>query len=233
MIIAIGPPVELRIEAMLAREPPPSYAPEHITPWLRQWGSRLWTLPELLLCPNEHRVKLYILGNPDEPRALAKRNFAERAWDDGELVKGLVDHYEGSAILTQLQLIETALACFSRRKTDRFSEGDIAYAIMGLLPDRQRPQVSQTDSGFQAFARLSLANDGSRFLERLLCVLPDRRDADWSHMSDYWGPSSETSTRLARLLALSTPTPSYWTGPTAPPSDGTVSMPSFRGRLWI
>lgn len=40
---------------------------------------------------------------------MAKRNFAERAWDDGETVKELVNHFEGSAILTSGNLIEAAL----------------------------------------------------------------------------------------------------------------------------
>lgn len=185
MIIAIGPSANEKVDAILTGKEPPAYSPENVTPWLRQWGSRLWTLPELLLCPSEYRIKLYVVGDSAEPMALAKRNFAERAWDDAEAVKELVNHYEGSAVLTQLNLIEIALACFSRRKTDQFSQGDIAYAIMGLLPHRQRPSVDQADSGFQAFARLSLVNDGE-FLERLICLLPPGSDAPWYDTRDHW-----------------------------------------------
>ncbi|KAH8881780.1 hypothetical protein GQ53DRAFT_847993 [Thozetella sp. PMI_491] len=189
MVIAIGPPISAKAAAILSDQPTAEYNPNSITPWLQQWGSRLWTLPELLLCPNEHRIKLYVVGNPNEPKALAKRNFAERAWEDGESVKELVDHFEGSAILSPLHLIETALACFSRRKTDQFARGDIAYAIMGLFPSRQRPKVDQTDSGFQAFARLSLISDDGGFLERLLCLRPRDKSAMWFETDDYWGAS--------------------------------------------
>ncbi|KAF4874253.1 hypothetical protein CGCSCA1_v006784 [Colletotrichum siamense] len=159
MIIAIGPKVSDKVTALLNGQQPPPYNREMVTPWLQQWGSRLWTLPELLLCPGEYRIRLYVIGDPLEPKALAKRNFAERAWDDAQEVKELLDHFEGSAILAPSALIEAALTCFSRRQTDQFSQGDIAYATMGLFPRRQRPKVNKTDSGFQAFARLAIAND--------------------------------------------------------------------------
>ncbi|KAI1777554.1 hypothetical protein F4818DRAFT_317572 [Hypoxylon cercidicola] len=186
MIIAIGPPTSEKVASLVAGEKPMAYSRERMTPWLRQWGSRLWTLPELLLCPNEYRVRLYIVGDHSEPKAMAKRNFAERAWDDAESVKELVNHFEGSAILTHLHLIESALACFSRRQTNEFSQGDIAYAIMGLFPNRHRPPVDKNDSGFQAFAKLSLSNDSGAFLERLICLSP-QPGAPWYQTEDRWG----------------------------------------------
>ncbi|CAH0046730.1 unnamed protein product, partial [Clonostachys solani] len=188
MIIAIGPPADEKVARILNGDGnAPSGSAEHATRWLRQWGSRLWTLPELLLCPNEYRIKLYVAGDMNEPKSLAKRNFAERAWDDAESVKELVNHYEGSAILPPTQLISIALECFARRKTDQFSQGDIAYAVMGLFPDSQRPMVDQNDSGFRAFARLALAVEGSSLLSRLLCVAPAKPGAQWSDITDYWG----------------------------------------------
>ncbi|CAH0034064.1 unnamed protein product [Clonostachys rhizophaga] len=188
MIIAIGPPSAEKVASILnGDENVPSGNTEHATKWLRQWGSRLWTLPELLLCPSEYRIKLYMAGDTNEPKSLAKRNFAERAWDDAESVKELVNHYEGSAILPPTQLISIALECFARRKTDQFSQGDIAYAVMGLFPDSQRPMVDENDSGFRAFARLALAVEGSSLLSRLLCVAPARTGAQWSDATDYWG----------------------------------------------
>ncbi|CAI6089060.1 unnamed protein product, partial [Clonostachys chloroleuca] len=188
MIIAIGPPADEKVASILnGDENVSSGSTKHATKWLRQWGSRLWTLPELLLCPSEYRIKLYMTGDKNEPKSLAKRNFAERAWDDAESVKELVNHYEGSAILPPTQLISIALECFARRKTDQFSQGDIAYAVMGLFPDSQRPVVDQNDSGFRAFARLALAVEGSSLLSRLLCVAPARPGAQWSDATDYWG----------------------------------------------
>ncbi|KAF4907123.1 hypothetical protein CGCF415_v007538 [Colletotrichum fructicola] len=186
MIIAIGPTASETVACLLAHEEPPKYRREQVTPWLRQWGSRLWTLPELLLCPAEYRIRLYVVGDPSEPKPMAKRNFAERAWDDAEAVKELVNHFEGSAILTSVNLIEAALRCFARRQTDQFSQGDIAYAIMGLFPSRLRPQVNKEDTGFQAFAKLSLANDSGAFLDRLICLSPPT-GAPWYHAEDQWG----------------------------------------------
>ena len=55
---------------------------------------------------------------------------------------------------------------------------------MGLL--RIRPQVEPSDTAFQAFARLSLANDNNMLLERLMCTLPNSPEQHWSDMSDAW-----------------------------------------------
>jgi hypothetical protein len=56
---------------------------------------------------------------------------------------------------------------------------------MGLL--RIRPKVDRTDSPFQAFARLSLANDSDMLLERLMCILPESPAQHWSSVSDAYG----------------------------------------------
>ncbi|TQV90079.1 3-hydroxyisobutyrate dehydrogenase protein [Cordyceps javanica] len=216
MIIAIGPPASEKVNAILCNQENFSSAAgqqQATTKWLRHWGSRLWTLPELLLCPSEHRVKLYVLGQDDaaEPIALAKRNFAERAWDDAELVKELVNHYEGSAILSQIRLIETALQCFAHRGTHQFSPGDIAYALMGLLPLSQRPAVHPGDTGFQAFARLCLANDGGEFLSRMVCLLPpkhSRDDAAWyENVKDLWGARIRDVHPTSRVVKLAPDVP--------------------------
>ncbi|XEV01530.1 hypothetical protein FSHL1_006817 [Fusarium sambucinum] len=183
MIIAIGPSTQDKLSQVTA---PTAFNPENVTPWLRQWGSRLWTLPEFLLCPIEHRIQLYITGDPDDPRSMAKRNFAQRAWEDAGAVQELVNHFEGTATLTTLQLVEAAFRCFSRRQTDQFSQGDIAYAIMGLFPLRQRPPVDREDSGFQAFASLVLKNDCGAFLNRLVC-LHSPAGAPWHDTTDSFG----------------------------------------------
>ncbi|APA16056.1 hypothetical protein sscle_16g108260 [Sclerotinia sclerotiorum 1980 UF-70] len=152
--------------------------------WLQDWGSRLWTVPEALLCPAEHRISIY---TPDttEPELVAKRNLPGRVWDDAIALRQLIDHYESSIHLTKLELISIALECLKRRQTEKRMAGDVAYALQGLL--RQRPRVLQSDSDFQAFARLSLANDSDMLLERLLCLkLKDHR-APWHEMQDVWG----------------------------------------------
>ena len=182
LVILVGPPITSRISA---HEMTPSYDPENMKLWFHEWGTRLWTLPEILLCSPEHRIKIYAIGGPSEPEQLAKRNFAARAWKDGKLVRQLVDHYESSIHLTPLELVSIALECFASRQTDQFNEGDIAYALMGLL--RRRPAVDKSDTSFEAFARLSLANDSDALLERLLCMMPVRSDAPWHEIKDAWG----------------------------------------------
>lgn len=203
MIIALSDPAVDKVARVLkGGEGRPSHPHSAIesTRRLRQWGSRLWTLPEVLLCPSEYRIKIYddsdgssSDGAKAEPKSLAKRNFAERAWDDAEVVKELMDHFEGSAILNSVHLLSTALECFARRKTDQFSRGDIAYAIRGLVADRQRPAVHDDDSGFRAFARLSLAIDDGSILARLICLWSGSSpsggggEPQWFDTSDRWG----------------------------------------------
>jgi hypothetical protein len=70
-------------------------------------------------------------------------------------------------------------------KYDLWADGDMSYALMGLL--RRRPKVNQWDTDFEAFARLSLANDSNMLLERLICMLPHRRDNKWHTIQDEWG----------------------------------------------
>ncbi|KAF5874855.1 putative 3-hydroxyisobutyrate dehydrogenase protein [Botrytis fragariae] len=151
------------------------------TQWLRDWGSHLWTVPEALLYPGEHRISIYTPGTA-EPELVAKRNLPGRVWDDAIALRQLIDHYKSSIHLTKLELISIALECLKRRQTEKRMAGDVAYALQGLL--RQRPRVIQSDSDFQAFARLSLANDSDMLLERLLCLkLKDNR-APWHEMQD-------------------------------------------------
>lgn len=182
IVIVIGPP----IEASLPGGQPQPYSHEAVTSWLQQWGSRLWTLPEILLCSNEHRIDIYAVGGGPMPtERIAKRNFVARAaLADAAKVRQLIDHYESSIHLTPLELISIALECFAVRQTDQFNQGDIAYALMGLL--RRRPLVNRNDSSFEAFARLSLANDSDKLLERLLCMQPRRSDVPWYDIKDAW-----------------------------------------------
>jgi hypothetical protein len=182
LVIVVGPPTDSRLPGGKEQ----AYSPTAMDQWLQQWGMRLWTLPEILLCSPEVRVKLYAVGGPKVPEELAKRNFAGRAvWSDAKLVRQLIDHYESSIHLTPLELVSIALECFAGRTTQQFSKGDIAYALMGLL--RRRPAVNKADKGFEAFARLSLANDSDRLLERLICMQPTRRNAPWHTITDAWG----------------------------------------------
>ena len=165
---------------------------------LREWGRRVWTLPELLLSPEHDDIAVYTMNRSLDPteqlnRCLASkptqihlRNFAQ-FWDDDSLVGQLIDHYEGSVTLSPLELMTTALQCLQNRHTTEHLPGDLSYSLMGLL--RQRPNVRKNDSAFQAFARLSLANDSNMLLERLICLLPQSAHNPWYSFHDHWGAS--------------------------------------------
>ncbi|KAK3360497.1 hypothetical protein B0T25DRAFT_578415 [Lasiosphaeria hispida] len=138
---------------------------------LQQWGSRMWTFPEALLSPGDS-IDIYTRGTDlSYPRTISKNQFAARVWGANAIVsRQLVDHFVGNLGLSRLELAVLLLKCLYARQTKTWLDGDQAYALMGLL--RLRPQIDQTDSSFQAFARLSLANDSDLLLERSICTLP-------------------------------------------------------------
>ena len=157
---------------------------------LRQWGTRVWTLPEVLLIPSNSDIHVYApdstTNKPKLLEILHKRNFATQ-WEDASVARELIDHYEGNLTLSSLELVTIALRCLHNRQKGSYLPGDMAYALMGLL--RRRPNVVKTDTAFQAFARLSLANDNDSLLERLICILPSTPNQPWYEMADQWGVS--------------------------------------------
>ena len=130
---------------------------------LRERGRCVWTLPELLLSPENDDITIYTKGRRLESRQQIHRRKFPQFWDDSSLVGQLIDHYEGSVILSPLELMTTALLCLQNRHTIDYLQDDLSYTLMGLL--RQRANVCPAESAFQAFARLSLANDGNMLLE--------------------------------------------------------------------
>ncbi|KAF2826165.1 hypothetical protein CC86DRAFT_406457 [Ophiobolus disseminans] len=154
---------------------------------LQQWGQRVWTFPEVLLAPQNKDIKVYTRGQDlMQPVSVAKNQFAVKVWkNDAHVARQLIDHYEGNLILNQLELVTLALECLHKRETTQYLPGDHSYALMGLL--RVRPQIDPTDSAFQAFARLSLANGSEQLLERLICVLPKSPNQPWHSMDDAFG----------------------------------------------
>lgn len=153
---------------------------------LKEWGSRMWTWPEVLLAPVGKNISVYTRGaDPSsQPLKMSKLNFARAVWPDATTARYLVDHFENSLALSRLELVVLALECLTERVingTTPFSDGDMSYALMGLL--RSRPKTDANDTAFQAFARLSLANDSDRLLERMICLLPTKRP-DSGHTSE-------------------------------------------------
>jgi hypothetical protein len=173
LVVIIGPPV--------------SKVGSNIDPetMLKHWSSRMWTFPEVLLSPPNSPISIYTRGGDlNNPRMLFKRNFAAVAWEDAPISRQLVDHYEASILLSPLELVTIALQCLQSRSTKAWYNGDMSYALMGLL--RRRPTVHESDTAFQAFCRLSLANDSNRLLERLICLFPKHNDRPWHTIEDVW-----------------------------------------------
>jgi len=120
---------------------------------LQQWGSRIWTFPEVLLSPAGKDIRVYTRGmDLSSPKIISKNRFAADVWThDAHVARQLIDHYEGTLILNNLELVTLALECLRKRQTTQYYNGDHSYALMGLL--RTRPKIDSTDSDFQAFAR--------------------------------------------------------------------------------
>jgi hypothetical protein len=161
---------------------------------LHEWGTRMWTWPEVLLGPAREKILIYTRGGDvHAPLEISKLEFPAQVWEDGETARQLIDHYEGTLSLSRLELVVLALYSLSYRVetgTTKYLEGDLSYALMGLL--RQRPKIDASDSAFQAFARLSLANDSDRLLERMICLLPVEESPEphrhtWTSLADHWG----------------------------------------------
>jgi hypothetical protein len=154
---------------------------------LKMWGERMWTLPEALLSSANHPIKVYTRGRTGQSWNVSKKHFAAVVWHDPLISRQLVDHYNKNLDLSRLELVSIALNCLTKRQTTLYFDGDLSYALMGLL--RQRPKVNKSDSTFQAFARLSMANDSDMLLERLVCMLPNDSKGDWLAMDDAWSSS--------------------------------------------
>lgn len=180
---------------------------------LEVWGERAWTLPEVLLCSSQYKIS--VVDHSSSHRAeYNKHGLGYRAWTDWAEASKLVDHYEGSVPLSPLELISIAHRCLRNRrirgvhhvgKQDDATR-EYAYALMGLL--RRRPKIVGTDSGFMAFARLSLSNNNDSIVERLLCMQPPKKGTQWYEMADAWGAQLwdiEPSCQIAAIDGFSEP----------------------------
>ena len=120
----------------------------------------------------------------DQRYEVSRRELWDKVWEYVTYSGQLIDHYENSVPFTPLELVTVALQCLLKRKTAEYLEGDMSYILMGLL--RQRPDVLRSNSVFQAFARLSLANDSNLLLKRLIYLLPHRLDDEWCSLNNDW-----------------------------------------------
>jgi hypothetical protein len=186
LVIAVGQPHHVSIPQI------PLQRDKGTEELLIVWGSRLWTFPEALLAPPRQAILVYTRDDENNPLHLSRMELVDRVWKNDRLrARELIDHLDGSLTLSRLEHVTIALGCLMSRTTGAHANGDVTYALMGLM--RLRPTVDKTDSAFQAFARLSLANDSDKLLERMICLLPKNQSKFkgkdqhyWATMDDHW-----------------------------------------------
>lgn len=138
----------------------------------RQWGSRMWCLPEGLLSQSPG---IKFCTSEGEEEVLSKLDMTDGVWNDddgsGQPTRILAEHYSNVITLSRLELFSVALEALSTKKFSPFTKVDPAYALMGFL--NQRVQLDGTENLFQSLARLSIENDSDRIIERMACMFPD------------------------------------------------------------
>jgi hypothetical protein len=116
---------------------------------LRQFGDRVWVLPELLLAPQADNI--FHVYSQRGSMFFTRFQIVRSIWSDSETSRQLVDHFQGSLELSRLELSVIALKSFYSRERGFKYPGDREYALMGLL--RQRVTPNPEYSEFEAFAR--------------------------------------------------------------------------------
>ncbi|CAI7635239.1 unnamed protein product [Penicillium viridicatum] len=174
----------------------------------RIWGERIWTFPEVLLGANRIRycfthstsMSLFV------PHALTLNDMKISFWqppksdsteDEEDAIGHLINHYTNSVQLSELQLFTFAVQAMAKQTTrvdiKGYTTSDMAYAAMGLLSYRLNPNDS--DTAFQAIARLSIVNDSNQLLERLLCLWPSPKNPTVETLPTLAPAGSETILR--------------------------------------
>ncbi|KAL8732004.1 MAG: hypothetical protein Q9181_004104 [Wetmoreana brouardii] len=131
----------------------------------------MWCLPEALLCPQQTIVFCSIDGDTKE---YTKLRLAVDFWNDGNTTRLLAEHFTGLLTLSRIELISLGLEALSNRADppkEAWHQADVAFALMSLL--HYRLHMDKHATLFQTLARLSLANDSDRIVERAVCLLPD------------------------------------------------------------
>ena len=148
--------------------------PDDVSSRMEEWGQRMWTLPEGLLAPGDIRICTWHGKDNYQVRSMGKVEMTSEYWkdtSDESPARILAEHYANTITLSRLELFTTAITALSHRVTSRdFTGADMAYALMGLLHYRIDPD--HTDDIFQVVARLSLANDNDRLIERMVAMFP-------------------------------------------------------------
>jgi hypothetical protein len=154
----------------------------------RDFGSRLWCRPYLLHSPPNAQFEVYIRGEAAENHlSLSKREFVLMTWfgEEASVALRLLDHQEGKLTLGPLEYLILCIKFLHAGHTTQYLLGDMAYVLMGLL--QHRPRIDPTDTAWEAFCRVILANESDQLLERLTCHLTAQPGRGWASAGDIWG----------------------------------------------
>lgn len=192
--------------------------PELSLHMMQEWGKRMWTLTEALLSS----AQMIKFCSTEQTLERSKISLAEEVWADHETTRLLAEHYTGLVNLSRLELISLCLEALISRQYEKiekpeksatpqqliqlqsvWTQADVAYALMALL--RYRPRMDPTDSLFQALARLSLANDSDRIVDRMVSMLPDPTSPHHSSfvLQDYLGANLWDIEPLCQVAGVS------------------------------
>ncbi|CAD0097215.1 unnamed protein product [Aureobasidium mustum] len=142
----------------------------------RAWARRLWTLPEGLLAKGRLRIwtatENGFTKNELDHVEMTYEFWHPFAHDERHYpTRILAEYYEGQIELTRLEMIVTAIAALSRQNSSRFTDADIAYALMGLLG--RRMAIERSDTLHQAMTKLLLLTGENEYvMERMLSSYP-------------------------------------------------------------
>ncbi|KAI9569782.1 hypothetical protein HD554DRAFT_447622 [Boletus coccyginus] len=155
----------------------------------RRWGGRVWTFPEALLSQRLY----YGFRNEAEIKPVSLHQLANHAYPGYELEQAIINGYSGKDQLDRLERLTLLKSAIWRRGITLPSQEPIpssvvnhstintpntsgpytanrVYALMGFFDHRIQPDYSEND--LLALARLSMANDNDRIVERMVSLLP-------------------------------------------------------------
>ncbi|KAG2130242.1 hypothetical protein DEU56DRAFT_973459, partial [Suillus clintonianus] len=152
------------------------------------WGQRAWTFPEVLLSSRLY----YKFRDRKEVKSLSLFELANLAYTHSDDEQAIVNAYGGKDPLERLERLTLLKQAIWRRgtsahpmgppslaKLDMIGGGSIAseaypaervYALMGFFEHRILPNHMEDE--LTALARLSMANDNDRIIERMISMLP-------------------------------------------------------------
>lgn len=138
----------------------------------RAWVKRLWTLSEALLARG--MLHVWICNEEAFEKTIMSRveivsEFLQGCPSNSQqnAVRSIAAHYDGLLEMDRLERLVTAIVALSGQEFTKYTEADVAYAFMGLIPERIEP--SMTKSLFQAMVKLlALTDDNDGIVERVL-----------------------------------------------------------------